>query len=95
MPRNICDITAEVVVGIRPEHLEVGSLGAEIEVEVVDELGADTYLHGRITGANGAAGRSVIARVGWHDPPARGSRVRLRPDPEHVYFFAADGRRIR
>ena len=95
VPRDIADDAAEVVVGIRPEHFNVGSMGVEIEVEAVDELGADTFLHGRITGSDGAAGRSLVVRADWADPPARGCRVRLRPDPQHIRFFASDGRRIR
>jgi multiple sugar transport system ATP-binding protein len=90
VPRDVADHAAEVVVGIRPEHLEVGGEGVEIEVDVVEELGADTYLYGRISGT----GQSVVARAGWRDPPARGSRVRLRPEAAHVYFFATDGSRL-
>jgi multiple sugar transport system ATP-binding protein len=94
VPREITDTAAEIVVGIRPEHFEVGSPGVEIEVEVVEELGADTYLYGRITLAGNRTDQSVVARAGWRDPPSRGSRVRVRPGQEHVHFFAADGRRL-
>jgi len=94
VPRDVSDNAGEVVVGIRPEHFEVGALGVEIEVDVVEELGADTYLYGRITGADGAVGQRVVARAGWRDPPTRGSRVRLRPEADHVHFFATDGRRM-
>jgi multiple sugar transport system ATP-binding protein len=94
VPRTIAD-TPAIVVGIRPEHFQVGPQGVEIEVDVVEELGADTYLYGRITMGNGAIGHSVVARTDWRDPPARGSRVRLRPDPEQLHFFEPDGRRVR
>ena len=93
VPRDIADNAAEVVVGIRPEHFRLGGAGVEIEIDVVEDLGADTYLYGRITGAEG---RPVVARAGWRDPPARGSRVRLRPETEQILFFATgDGRRMR
>jgi multiple sugar transport system ATP-binding protein len=94
LPRRITDADAEVVVGVRPEHFEAGGVGVEIEVEVVEELGADAYLHGRITGPDGVPGPPVIARTDWRNPPVRGSRLRLHPNPEYLYFFAADGRRI-
>ena len=95
IPRSISDSAAEVVVGVRPEHFEIGGLGVEIEVDAVDELGADTYIYGRIAGAPGDPAQPLVVRAGWRDPPARGSRVRLRPDPEQVRFFSADGRRMR
>lgn len=85
------EITADqVTVGIRPEHLEVGGLGVEMEVDVVEELGADAYLYGRVAETE----HPVIARADGHNPPARGSRVRLRPQADHLHFFGADGRRI-
>jgi multiple sugar transport system ATP-binding protein len=81
----------DVVVGIRPEHLEVGGPGFEIAVDVVEELGADAYVYGRIV--DGAD--PVIARTDGLDPPQRGSRVRLRPAPDQIHFFGANGRPIR
>jgi multiple sugar transport system ATP-binding protein len=94
VPRVIADAAPEIVVGIRPEHFEVGLRGVEVLVDVVEELGADAYLHGRVAVADGTTGQPVIARVDWRNPPQRGSRLRLHPDPEHLRFFATDGRRI-
>ena len=51
LPREIAGAASEVVVGVRPEHFELGSLGVEMEVDVVEELGADAYLYGQITDA--------------------------------------------
>jgi multiple sugar transport system ATP-binding protein len=85
------EITAdEVTVGIRPEHLEVGGHGVEMEVDVVEELGADAYLYGRIATTE----HPVIARADGHNPPSRGSRVQLHPQSDHLHFFGADGQRI-
>ena len=81
----------DVVVGVRPEHLEVGGpSGMEFDVDMVEELGADAYLYGRITGTDAP----VVARADGADPPRRGSRVRLYPLPEHIHFFGLDGRRL-
>jgi multiple sugar transport system ATP-binding protein len=92
VPREVGDNGREVVVGIRPEHFDVGSLGIEVEVDVVEELGSDAYLYSRVVGTD----QPVVARADWRNPPERGARVRLHPDHGHVYFFAADadGRRL-
>lgn len=94
VPREIVGTAAEVVVGVRPEHFEVGSRGVEMEVDVVEELGADAYLYGRITGSDKVVSKPVVARTDGHDPPGKGSRVRLHPQPGRLHFFGVDGDRI-
>ncbi|OBK95491.1 sugar ABC transporter ATP-binding protein [Mycobacterium asiaticum] len=93
LPRGISDGGAEIVVGVRPEHFEVGSVGIEMEVDVVEELGADAYLYGRITGSDTLISKPIIARTDGHDPPGKGSRVRLHPQPGRLHFFGVDGLR--
>src|SRR6201992_748853 len=44
-PRASTTTTAELVIGIRPEHLDVGGTGVEMQIDVVEELGADAYLY--------------------------------------------------
>jgi multiple sugar transport system ATP-binding protein len=94
VPRETTGNASEVVVGVRPEHFELGGLGVEMEVDVVEELGADAYLYGRITGSGKVIDQHVVARADGHNPPEKGSRVRLHPDPGHLHFFGVDGHRI-
>jgi multiple sugar transport system ATP-binding protein len=94
VPREISDSAGEIVVGVRPEHFEIGGLGVEMQVEVVEELGADAYLYGRVTRPDNALGQSVVVRADGHNPPLRGTRLRLRPQDDHVHFFNVDGRRL-
>lgn len=94
LPREIGDVAAEITVGIRPEDWEVGGLGVEMEVDVVEELGADAYLYGRISTPGAATDHPVIARADGRNPPQRGARVRLRPRSDHLHFFGTDGRRL-
>jgi multiple sugar transport system ATP-binding protein len=61
---------------------------------VVEELGADAYLYGRITGSGNVIDASIVARADGRNPPTRGSRVRLHPEPGHLHFFGVDGRRL-
>ncbi|OBF17329.1 sn-glycerol-3-phosphate ABC transporter ATP-binding protein UgpC [Mycobacterium kubicae] len=94
VPREITSTASEIVVGVRPEHFKVGDRGVEMEVDVVEELGADAYLYGRITGSDKVISKPIIARTEGHDPPEKGSRVRLHPQPGQLRFFGVDGRRI-
>jgi multiple sugar transport system ATP-binding protein len=94
VPREIIRSAGELVVGIRPEHLQVGADGVEMQIDVVEELGADAYLYGRIALLDNTFSQTVVARADGQDPPPRGSRVRLRPQPEHLHFFGIDGRHL-
>jgi multiple sugar transport system ATP-binding protein len=94
VPREITDTTAELVIGIRPEHLDVGGTGVEMQIDVVEELGADAYLYGRIAGPDNVFGQPIVVRADGQDPPSRGSRVRLRPQPGHLHFFGVNGDRL-
>ena len=95
LPREISAATDELVIGVRPEHLDVGGSGIEMQIDVVEELGADAYLYGRITLGDNTFAQPIVARADGHDPPSRGSRVRLHPQPGHLHFFGVDGRRLR
>ncbi|SPM36451.1 ABC-type Fe3+/spermidine/putrescine transport systems, ATPase components [Mycobacterium rhizamassiliense] len=94
LPREIAGGASEIVVGVRPEHFELGTLGVEMEVDVVEELGADAYLYGRFADGGKVIAQNVVARADGRNPPQKGSRVRLHPEPGHLHFFGVDGRRI-
>ncbi|MBU3066263.1 sn-glycerol-3-phosphate ABC transporter ATP-binding protein UgpC [Nocardia sp. NEAU-G5] len=99
VPRSVSDAAdGTVVVGIRPEHFEFtgGDAGIAMEVDVVEELGSDAYVYGRAVGENGSGtGESIVARVDWRNPPAKGEKLSLTADGEHIYFFEpSDGKRL-
>ena len=89
VPRAAGALPGDVVVGVRPEHLKVGSTGVEIVIEAVEDLGADTYLHGRTVTA-----QPVVARVDGLHHVQRGDRLRLRAEPGCLHYFLADGTRL-
>jgi multiple sugar transport system ATP-binding protein len=94
LPREITNSAAEIVIGIRPEHFEIGGLGIEMHVDVVEELGADAYLHGRITGPDNTLDQPVVVRADGHNPPTRGTRLHLHPQGKHLHYFTVDGHRL-
>ncbi|MBF6176230.1 ABC transporter ATP-binding protein [Nocardia blacklockiae] len=97
VPRTVADaVEGTVVVGIRPEHFDLGDAGDGIamEVDVVEELGSDAYIYGRTLG-EGGGGETIVARADWRNPPSKGATLALTSTAEHIYFFAPeDGRRL-
>ncbi len=80
----------EIVVGFRPESLELADDGIAAEVEVVEELGADSYVF-----AAAEIGR-LVARCDTRHAPERGARIKLRAKPEEAHLFdPASGDRLR
>lgn len=77
------------ILGIRPEHLDVGSEGWEVKVETVELLGAERLIYGRVNG------EQLIVRVeeGTHSP-APDAVIHVAPRPDRLHAFdAATGKR--
>lgn len=91
VPRTIASHTDETILGIRPEHLELADTGIRVEVDLVEELGADTHLHCHLPNTD----TPLIARTGGASPTP-GTRLHLRPNPDHLYYFSphADNTRL-
>jgi multiple sugar transport system ATP-binding protein len=81
----------QLTVGIRPEAWRVAGeddeTGMPVHVVMVEELGADAFIHGATDTHTGTA--SVIARVDPRRPPHKGSTVQLVADPQRVLAFDA------
>src|SRR5215217_6761520 len=79
----------EVVIGVRPEALELAGEGIDARVDVVEELGLDAFVFCTADLPGGST--RLVARVDTRHAPPRGARVRLRPSPEYEpHFFSAD-----
>lgn len=99
--RGTPETPAEVVLGVRSEDLRPsseseGALG--IAVDIIEELGSDTYVYGSlIDGGAGAAGsrgqtgrlgeRSFAVRLPKGSSPRRGERLWFTADPERTRLF--------
>ncbi len=80
-------------VGIRPEHFifAEGNAGIAVDVAVVEELGADSYLYGTLAGLDDIArltAPQIVARMGARIGVTRGSVARLAPQLEHMHVFS-------
>ncbi|MBI5495670.1 MAG: sn-glycerol-3-phosphate ABC transporter ATP-binding protein UgpC [Deltaproteobacteria bacterium] len=82
--------SGEVTVGMRPQQVMLGGSGLELgemEVEVVERLGAETYALGNVGGAHFTA----LCPEG---EPKPGERVPVRVSPAGIHVFDSAGKRV-
>ncbi|MCT7378485.1 ABC transporter ATP-binding protein [Chelativorans salis] len=78
-----------IVLGIRPEHLELADDGLPAEISVVEPTGSETlvFLH--------FGGNDLVALFRQRHNFRPGDTIRLRPRPDQVHLFHADtGQRL-
>jgi sn-glycerol 3-phosphate transport system ATP-binding protein len=96
VPRAPGESGRAVTVGLRPEHLELAGDGPlPLAVELLERLGADTIVHGRLGGPADAGGTVLTARTAGTINPPLGEVLRFAVRPEHVHLFdRASGARV-
>jgi sn-glycerol 3-phosphate transport system ATP-binding protein len=73
------------ILGVRPEHLDVGDSGWTLQVETVELLGAERLVHARL------GDEMLIIRT--HEDqgaPAIGSTIRAQPREDRMHWFDAE-----
>ena len=73
------------ILGIRPEHLDVGSGGWQATVESIEMLGAERLLYCRMGGLSGE--QLVVRTDEATTAPALGQTIGLTPRAERVHHF--------
>ncbi len=78
------------IMGVRPEHLDIGSSGWELRVETTELLGAERLIYARL------GDEQVIVRSEEGQPvPAPDSTIHVAPREDRVHWFdAASGQRL-
>jgi sn-glycerol 3-phosphate transport system ATP-binding protein len=79
-----------VTLGIRPEHLILNSAGLTLTVDLVEPLGSETLIHGRIVGRDN---ETIVLKAQGAVVPAETVAVSIQADQAHV-FSAKTGLRI-
>ncbi len=88
-PANSESDGSDVVIGVRPEHFDIGASGVKAQVIVVEPTGADTQVYCRI------AGHSVTAVSRERHTFRPGDTIDLNPAEGKSYLFnPASGARI-
>lgn len=75
----------QVLVGVRPEDLHLSESGAQINVTLVEELGADTFIYG--TTPDGV--NDLVARSRGFQSPYIGETIHVTP--KRIYVFKSSG----
>ncbi|SHI37910.1 ABC transporter ATP-binding protein [Wenxinia saemankumensis] len=80
-----------VTLGIRPEHFrKEGSAALEVDVEIVENLGGETYVYARQAGSD-----VLTIATGGARGLRQGDRMTARFDPSDALLFNREGLRIR
>jgi multiple sugar transport system ATP-binding protein len=83
-----------LVLGIRPENFVVAEQGIAIDVDLVEELGADGYVYGTMAGLTTEEklkAQQIVARISTRTPPQRGTTVKLNvADPQLMHVFSKE-----
>ncbi|WP_246678536.1 TOBE domain-containing protein [Mesorhizobium sp. B2-4-17] len=81
---------AELLLGIRPEHIRIADAGQfKGEAVLAERLGGLTILHADI----GEKARLVVQTEGTDTTPLH-SPIAMQVDPSHCHLFAADGKAL-
>jgi multiple sugar transport system ATP-binding protein len=77
--------TGQATVGVRPENFDVAAAGGlDAIVEVVEELGSESYLYCTVSGHDET---HVVARTEGLSSAVRGDLISLVPDPASTHLF--------
>ncbi len=88
--RHAPGVRPGTLLGVRPEHLDVGTDGWEVTVDTVELLGAERLIYARLDG------EPLIVRVEEGTlAPRPGDRLHVAPRENRLHWFNADtGKRI-
>ena len=81
------------IIGVRPEDMSIGSEGIAVHVDVVEVLGVDAYVYGRMVDV--ADQPSVVLRTDGRQPPKADDVVHATVDSNHVHAFSPEGDGVR
>ncbi|MDN5570713.1 MAG: sn-glycerol-3-phosphate ABC transporter ATP-binding protein UgpC [Propionibacteriaceae bacterium] len=83
----------DLTLGIRPEHFRTADdgQGIGVDIAVVEELGADSYLYGTLAGLSEddkLTATQIVARLESRHPLTKRDTVRLQPDYDKMHVFS-------
>jgi sn-glycerol 3-phosphate transport system ATP-binding protein len=76
------------IMGVRPEHLDVGASGWPLQVETTELLGAERLIYGRL-----GTGQVIVRSEENQAVPEPGSTIHVQPREDRVHWFDAETRK--
>ncbi len=76
----------QIIVGVRPEEFEIGDGGVPFTVSLIEELGADAFIYGKIDGSD----TDIVTRVKGNDRYRPGTQLRAKPSKVHLFSATGD-----
>jgi multiple sugar transport system ATP-binding protein len=82
---------SRITLGVRPESFHVASEGGDatlkLHVNLVEELGADAYVHGTMPGEDELHAKQFVVRFDGRVPPRMGDTIdiEVHADEEHAF----------
>jgi multiple sugar transport system ATP-binding protein len=80
---------SSALVGFRPEDMSLADEGMPVEVEVVEVLGVDAYVYGKLQGADTET--QVVLRADGRRPPKYGDLIHATVNEGHEHAFSLTG----
>jgi sn-glycerol 3-phosphate transport system ATP-binding protein len=84
--RRVGDI---VTLGIRPEHLSLGGRELMLAVDLIEPLGSETLVHGRVVGRED---ETIVVKVPGAMRPAETISISVQAEHAHIFDRATGGR---
>jgi sn-glycerol 3-phosphate transport system ATP-binding protein len=79
-----------LTIGVRPEHIRIDPEGVPLRIDLVEPLGSETLVHGRLAAPGEAA---MVIRLAGRAPEGETLTVEFPPEEIHV-FDAETGKRL-
>jgi len=79
-----------LTIGVRPEHIRIDPNGVPLRIDLVEPLGSETLVHGRLAAPGETA---LVLRVAGKAPEGDILNIEFPPEQIHV-FDAASGLRL-
>jgi multiple sugar transport system ATP-binding protein len=88
VPTSVPTSNGKVVLGLRPEALDLAPGGIDAQVELVEEIGADAYVF--CVAEHGGEQVKLVARTESRRAPEREAKVSLSPRLDEAHVFDAE-----
>jgi multiple sugar transport system ATP-binding protein len=98
LPADVLDAThkqglSQITLGVRPESFQASRPGTDglvsglqVDVKLVEELGADAYVYGKLAG-DAEADRNYTVRFDGRVPPRIGDTISVDVRPDEIHAF--------